>query len=46
MAQYLPDRNDIVWLDFEPAENGVMDQVLVRTIALIGADSVIEKFVD
>lgn len=119
MAQYTPDRNDIVWLDFEPtkgkeigkyrpalvlssrlynqqtglliccpistsvrgghtevpvknlekdsvvaasliqtlswknrkasfiteAEKGVMDQVLVRIIPLIGAESVIEKFV-
>jgi len=120
MAQYVPDRNDIIWLDFEPtkgkeigkcrpalvlsskqynkqtglliccpistsirgiatevpvdnldkpsvvassliqtlswkdrkadfiakAENGVMDQVLVRIIPLIGADSVIEKFIE
>lgn len=120
MAQYVPDRNDIVWLDFDPtkgkeigkyrpalvlsskrynkqtglliccpistsirgittevpvdnleqpsvvassliqplswqdrkakfiakADNGVMDQVLVRIIPLIGADSVIEKFID
>ncbi|SEP96043.1 mRNA interferase MazF [Ectothiorhodospira magna] len=119
MVQYVPDQNDIVWLDFEPtkgkeigkyrpalvlssrqyngqtglliccpistsirgtatevpvsnldkpsvvassliqtlswkdrkadfitkAENGVMDQVLVRILPLIGADSVIEKFV-
>ncbi len=28
------------------AENGVMDQVLVRIIPLIGADSVIEKFIE
>jgi|TARA_R110000823_G_scaffold315358_1_gene446716 mRNA interferase MazF len=28
------------------AEDGVMDQVLVRIIPLIGADSVIEKFID
>lgn len=120
MAQYVPDRNDIIWLDFEPtkgkeigkyrpalvlsskqynkqtglliccpistsvrgtatevtvgnldkssvvassliqtlswkdrkadfiakAESGVMDQVLVRIIPLIGADSVIEKFIE
>ncbi|WP_287962390.1 type II toxin-antitoxin system PemK/MazF family toxin [Alcanivorax sp.] len=120
MGQYTPDRNDIIWLDFEPtkgkeigkyrpalvlsskqynkqtglmiccpistsirgtvtevavdnldkpsvvassliqtlswrdrkadfitkAENGVMDQVLVRIIPLIGADSVIEKFIE
>jgi mRNA interferase MazF len=120
MAQYTPDRNDIIWLDFEPtkgkeigkyrpalvlsskqynkqtglmiccpistsirgtvtevavdnldkpsvvassliqtlswrdrkadfitkADNGVMDQVLVRIIPLIGADSVIEKFIE
>ncbi|MCR2745560.1 type II toxin-antitoxin system PemK/MazF family toxin [Limnobacter parvus] len=120
MAQYTPDRNDIVWLDFDPtkgkeigkyrpalvlssklynqqtglliccpistsvrggptevpvknlekesvvaasliqtlswkdrkasfiakAEKGVMDQVLVRIIPLIGAESVIEKFVE
>ena len=120
MAQYVPDRNDIIWLDFDPtkgreidryrpalvlssaqynkqtglliccpistsirgaatevavdnlekpsvvassliqtlswkdrkadfiakAENGVMDQVLVRVIPLIGADSVIEKFIE
>ena len=120
MGQYIPDRNDIVWLDFEPtkgkeigkyrpalvlstkrynkqtglliccpistsirgtaievpvgnlekpsavasgliqtlswkdrkakfitkAEVGVMDQVLVRIIPLIGADDVIEKFVE
>lgn len=120
MAQYIPDRNDIIWLDFEPtkgkeigkyrpalvlsskqynkqtglliccpistsirgaatevtvdnldkpsviassliqtlswkdrkakfvttAENGVMDQVLVRIIPLIGADCVIEKFIE
>ena len=120
MAQYIPDRNDIIWLDFDPtkgteigkyrpalvlssrqynkqtglmiccpistsvrgattevavgnldkpsvvassliqtlswrerkaqfitqAEDGVMDQVLVRIIPLIGADSVIEKFID
>lgn len=120
MAKYIPERNDIVWLDFEPtkgkeigkyrpalvlssrqynkqtglliccpistsirgastevavnnldkpsvvaasliqtlswkdrkasyiteAEDGVMDQVLVRVIPLIGADSVIEKFID
>jgi mRNA interferase MazF len=120
MAQYIPDRNDIIWLDFEPtkgkeigkyrpalvlsskqynkqtglliccpistsvrgnatevavdnldkpsvvassliqtlswknrkadfiakAESGVMDQVLVRIIPLIGADSVIEKFIE
>lgn len=119
MAQYIPDRNDIVWLDFEPtkgkeigkyrpalvlssrqynkqtglliccpistsirgaaievavdnldvpsvvapnliqtlswkdrkaryiaqAENGVMEQVLVRILPLIGADSVLGKFV-
>lgn len=119
MGQYVPDRNDIVWLDFDPtkgkeigkyrpalvlssrlynkqtglliccpistsirgtatevpvnnldmpsvvassliqtlswkdrkaefiakAENGVMDQVLVRIIPLIGADSAIEKFI-
>lgn len=119
MAQYIPDRNDIIWLDFEPtkgkeigkyrpalvlsskpynkqtglliccpistsirgsatevavdnldkasvvasslvqtlcwkdrqaryiakAEKGVMDQVLLRIIPLIGADAVIEKFV-
>ncbi|MCO4320957.1 type II toxin-antitoxin system PemK/MazF family toxin [Aliidiomarina quisquiliarum] len=120
MAQYIPDRNDIIWLDFEPtkgkeigkyrpalvlsskqynkqtglliccpistsvrgamtevtvdnldkpsvvtssliqtlswkdrkadfiakAERGVLDQVLVRIIPLIGADSVIEKFIE
>jgi len=120
MAQFVPDRNDIIWLDFEPtkgkeigkyrpalvlsskqynkqtglliccpfstsirgaatevavknldkpsvvassliqtlswkdrkaefiakAESGVMDQVLVRIIPLIGADSVIEKFIE
>lgn len=120
MAQYIPDRNDIVWLDFEPtkgkeigkyrpvlvlsskqynkqtglliccpistsirgaatevpvssldkpsvvasnllqtlswkerkaafiakAETSVMEQVLIRVIPLIGADVVIEKFVD
>jgi mRNA interferase MazF len=120
MVQYIPDRNEIIWLDFEPtkgkeigkyrpalvlsskqynkqtglliccpistsirgtatevavdnldevsvvasnliqtlswkdrkasfiakAENGVMDQVLVRIIPLIGADSVIEKFIE
>lgn len=120
MAQYVPDRNDIIWLDFDPtkgkeigkyrpalvlsskqynkqtglliccpistsvrgtatevavdnldkpsvvassliqtlswrdrkadfiakAESGVMDQVLVRIIPLIGADSVIEKFIE
>src|SRR5690554_117601 len=120
MAQYVPDRNDIIWLDFDPtkgeeigkyrpalvlsskqynkqtglliccpistsirgtatevsvdnlekpsvvasnliqtlswkgrkadfitkAENGVMDQMLVRIIPLIGADSVIEKFIE
>lgn len=120
MSQYVPKRNDIVWLDFEPtkgreigkyrpalvlsseeynqqsglmiccpistsvrgsvtevpvnnleqpsvvaasliqtlawqnrkvkfivrAERGVMDEVLVRLIPLIGADSVIEKFVE
>lgn len=120
MAQYIPDRNDIIWLDFEPtkgkeigkyrpalvlsskqynkqtglliccpistsvrgtatevavgnldkpsvvassliqtlswkdrkanfiakAESGVMDQVLVRIIPLIGADNVIEKFIE
>lgn len=120
MAQYVPERNDIIWLDFEPtkgkeigkyrpalvlsskqynqqtglliccpistsirggatevavdnldkpsvvassliqtlswknrkadfitkAENGVMDQVLVRIIPLIGADGVIEKFIE
>lgn len=120
MAQYVPDRSDIIWLDFEPikgkeigkyrpalvlsskqyskqtglliccpistsvrgaatevavgnldkpsvvassliqtlswkdrkadfiakAEKGVMDQVLVRIIPLIGADSVIEKFIE
>lgn len=120
MAKYIPERNDIIWLDFEPtkgkeigkyrpalvlsskqyntqtglliccpvstsirgattevsvdnlgqpsvvassliqtlswkdrtaklivqAEEGVMDQVLVRIIPLIGADQVIEKFVD
>lgn len=120
MAQYIPDRNDIIWLDFEPtkgkeigkyrpalvlssklynkktglliccpistsirgnatevavdnlgkpsvaassliqtlswkdrkaefiaeAESGVLDQVLVRIIPLIGADSVIEKFIE
>lgn len=119
MASYIPDRNDIIWLDFEPtkgkevgkyrpalvlsskqynqqtglliccpistsirgtvtevavdnldkpsvvassliqtlswkdrkasfiikAENAVMEQVLVRIIPLIGADSVIEKFI-
>lgn len=119
MARYIPDRNDIIWLDFEPtkgkeigkyrpalvlssrqynkqtglliccaistsirgaatevavdnldkpsvvassliqtlswkdrkaefiarAESGVMDQVLVRLLPLIGADSVIEKFI-
>lgn len=119
MAQYIPERNDILWLDFEPtkgkeigkyrpalvlssrqynkqtglliccpistsirgaatevainnldkpsvvaanliqtlswkdrkasyitkAEEGVMDQVLVRVIPLIGADRVIEKFI-
>ena len=28
------------------AERGVMDEVLVRLIPLIGADSVIEKFVE
>lgn len=28
------------------AENGVMDEVLVRIIPLIGADSVIEKFIE
>ena len=28
------------------AEDGVMDQVLVRIIPLIGADSVIAKFID
>lgn len=28
------------------AENGVMDQVLVRVIPVIGADSVIEKFIE
>lgn len=120
MAPYIPDRNDIVWLDFEPtkgkeigkyrpalvlssrqynkqtgliiccpistsirgaatevpvgnlekpsvvassliqtlswkdrkadfiaqAESGVIDQVLIRIIPLIGADSVIEKFIE
>lgn len=120
MTQYVPDRNDIIWLDFEPtkgkeigkyrpalvlssrqynkqtglliccpistsirgtttevavdnldkpsvvasnliqtlswkdrkakfiakAESGVMDQVLVRIIPLIGADNVIEKFIE
>lgn len=120
MAQYIPDRNHIIWLDFEPtkgkeigkyrpalvlssrqynkqtglliccpistsirgtatevpvnnldkpsvvassliqtlswkdrkaefvtnAENGVMDQVLVRILPLIGADDVIEKFTE
>lgn len=120
MAQYVPDRNDIIWLDFDPtkgkeigkyrpalvlsskqynkqtglliccpistsirgattevavenldkpsvvassliqtlswkdrkadfinkAENGVMEQVLVRIIPLLGADSVIEKFIE
>ncbi|NOG31708.1 MazF family transcriptional regulator [Halomonas sp. TBZ9] len=120
MSKYVPKRNDIVWLDFEPtkgkeigkyrpalvlsseeynkqsglmiccpistsvrgsvtevpvsnleqpsvvaasliqtlawrdrkvkfivcAERGVMDEVLVRLIPLIGADSVIEKFVE
>lgn len=120
MAPYIPDRNDIVWLDFEPtkgkeigkyrpalvlssrqynkqtgliiccpistsirgaatevpvgnlekpsvvassliqtlswkdrkadfiaeAERGVIDEVLIRIIPLIGADSVIEKFVE
>ena len=120
MAHYVPDRNDIIWLDFDPtngkeigkyrpalalsskqynkqtglliccpistrirgtatevpvdnldkpsvvasnliqtlcwkdrkadfitkAENGVMDQVLVRIIPLIGANSVIEKFIE
>ena len=120
MPQYVPDRNDIIWLDFEPtkgkeigkyrpalvlssklynkktglliccpistsirgtttevavdsldkpsvvassliqtlswkdrkvefiakAEKGVLDQVLVRIIPLIGADSVIEKFIE
>jgi len=120
VAQYTPDRNDIIWLDFEPtkgkeigkyrpalvlsskqynkrtglliccpvstsirgattevsvenlgkpsvvassliqtlswkdrkakfiakAEIGVMDQVLVRLIPLIGADRVIEKFIE
>ena len=28
------------------AENGVMDEVLVRLIPLIGADDVIEKFIE
>lgn len=28
------------------AENGVMDEVLVRIIPLIGADGVIEKFIE
>lgn len=120
MAQYTPDRNDIIWLDFEPtkgkeigkyrpalvlsskqynkqtglliccpistsirgaatevpvsnldkpsvvasnliqtlswkerkaafitkAESSVMEQVLIRVIPLIGADAVIEKFVN
>ncbi|MCP1677260.1 mRNA interferase MazF [Natronocella acetinitrilica] len=120
MAQYIPDRNHVIWLDFEPtkgkeigkyrpalvlssrqynkqtglliccpistsirgtatevpvnnldkpsvvassliqtlswkdrkaefvtnAENGVMDQVLVRILPLIGADDVIEKFTE
>jgi mRNA interferase MazF len=120
MALYVPDRNDIIWLDFDPtkgkevgkyrpalvlsskdynrqtglliccpistsirgsatevslgnlekpsvvassliqtlswqdrkaiyitkAESGVLEQVLVRIIPLIGADSVIEKFVE
>lgn len=120
MAQYVPDRNDIAWLDFEPtkgkeigkyrpalvlsskpynkqtgliiccpvstsirgtstevavenldkpsvvasnliqtlswkarkadfitkAEDGVMDEVLLRIIPLIGADSVIEKIIE
>lgn len=120
MARYIPSRNDIVWLDFEPtkgkeigkyrpalvlssklynkqtglliccpistsirgnatevevnnldqvsvvassliqtlswenrkaklivqAEDGVLDQVLVRIIPLIGADTVIEKFIE
>jgi mRNA interferase MazF len=120
MGQYVPDRSDIIWLDFEPtrgkeigkyrpalvlsskqynqqtglliccpistsirgtsgevpvdnldepsvvasslisarawkdrgasfiakAESGVMDQVLVRIIPLIGADTVIEKFIE
>ncbi|WP_019895348.1 type II toxin-antitoxin system PemK/MazF family toxin [Hydrogenovibrio halophilus] len=119
MAQYVPERNDIIWLDFEPtkgkeigkyrpalvlsskqynkqtglliccpvstsirgnatevdvlkldqpsvvassliqtlswkdrkakfitsAEDGVMDQVLVRILPMIGADRVIEKFI-
>jgi len=119
MAQYIPDRNEIIWLDFEPpkgkeigkyrpalvlssmdynektglliccpvsssirggatevpvnnldqpsvvasnliqtlswkdrkarlivtAEKGVIDQVLIRIIPLIGADRVIEKFI-
>ena len=39
------------WKDRKPAfiskaENGVMDQVLVRIIPLIGADEVIEKFIE
>ena len=120
MAQYIPDRNEIIWLDFEPpkgkeigkyrpalvlsssayneksglliccpvsssvrggatevpinnlertsvvasnliqtlswkdrqaklivaAEKGVLDQVLVRIIPLIGADRVIEQFIE
>lgn len=120
MAQYIPDRNDLIWLDFEPtkgkeigkyrpalvlssksynrqmglliccpvstsirgnatevsvnnlkqpsvvasnliqtlswkdreaqyigqAEEGVMDQVLVRIIPLIGADEVLEQFIE
>lgn len=120
MAQYVPDRNEIIWLDFEPtkgkeigkyrpalvlsskqynkqtglviccpistsirgaatevpvdnldqpsvvassliqtlswkdrkasfitkAENGVMDQVLLRIIPLIGAEGVIERFLE
>jgi len=29
-----------------PAEKGVLDQVLLRIIPLIGADAVIEKFID
>ena len=29
-----------------PAEKGVLDQVLIRIIPLIGADEVIEKFIE
>jgi len=39
---YVPSRNDICWLDYEPTKS-VVDEVLLRLISLIGADEVIEK---